>query len=88
MRRSITDAFGRAWGNEGWDPSDYAQWTRHLVVRPLVLSLCISVPLLVGLGVGYALGVRGALTIGLGVALALTGCVLGTYVWASRERRR
>jgi hypothetical protein len=88
MRRSIQDTIGRAWGTTGWDPLDYAQWTRQLVVRPLVLSLWISVPLIVGVTVGYALGFRDAVVIGIAVALSLAGCVLGAWVWASREKRR
>jgi hypothetical protein len=38
MTERAREVLGRLFANRGWDPSEYRDWTRYLVVRPLVLA--------------------------------------------------
>ena len=79
---------GRAFGTAGYDPFDYAQWTRYLVIRPLVVSLPASVVIIVVLVLTAVYDVSPAATVAVIGASAVVGFALGGALWLWFEERR
>lgn len=73
-------ALGRAFGTVGWDPLAYDQWTRYLVVRPLVVSLPVSIALILAIVLTASVAVV--------AAAALIGLGVGVGLWNRIENRR
>jgi hypothetical protein len=76
---------GRVLGNEGWDPLDYAQWTRYLVVRPLIVALPAGVAASVAAIAGTLAGLTFPETLGVVAAAGLVGFAVGGWIWLRRE---
>lgn len=76
---------GRVIGNEGWDPLDYAQWTRYLVVRPLIVALPAGFAASVAAIAGTLAGLTFPETSGVMAAAGLVGFVVGGWIWLRRE---
>jgi hypothetical protein len=76
---------GRVIGNEGWDPLDYAQWTRYLVVRPLIVALPAGFAVSVAAIAGTLAGLTFPETLGVGAAAGLVGFAVGGWIWLRRE---
>ena len=78
---------GRVIGTEGWDLSDYAQWTRYLVVRPLVVGLPAGVGAALGAIVAVGAGTSLAWTYGVMALGGVMGFILGGWYWLRAELR-
>jgi hypothetical protein len=79
---------GRIIGTEGWDFSDYAQWTRYLVVRPLVVGLPAGVGAGLGAIVAVSPGASLAWTYGVTALGGVVGFILGGWYWLRTEASR
>jgi hypothetical protein len=79
---------GRTFGTAGWDPLDYSQWTRHLVVRSLVTSLPISLALIVATLIIAPYELSLAATIAIYAASTLVGVAFAGWLWAWRAGER
>jgi hypothetical protein len=84
----LKSLLGRLYGTHGWDPSDYGQWTRYLILRPLAQTI----PLVLGLATGLVIGLAMSDGLWLGVVLAGVGAVVGeiagAWYWLRSERRQ
>jgi hypothetical protein len=78
---------GHAFGTAGWDPLDYAQWTRYLLVRPAVVSLPASLAAVAAAVMAAAYGASEAATAAVAVVAAVPGFALGALLWVRVERR-
>ena len=79
---------GRAFGTAGFDPTDYSQWTRYLVVRPLVTSLPLSGAVVAAIFATLAFETSLPMTVAVVVASVVVGFVSGEVLWSWLERRR
>ena len=79
---------GRVIGTAGWDPLDYSQWTRYLVIRPLVVSLPLSFALIAAILLDLAFSPALASRIALYAASVVAGLAMGVVLWDWRERKR
>jgi hypothetical protein len=77
----------RVFGTEGFDPLDYAQWTRYLVVRPLYVGSFGGVGTVIAMIVAAGSGAGLALTFGAATVGCVLGLVVGGWRWLRRERR-
>lgn len=79
---------GRVFGTTDYDPADYSQWTRYLVIRPLIASLPASIAFTIAIVVTAAYNVSPAATVGISAASGMGGLVLGGALWLRFENRR
>ena len=79
---------GRAFGTAGFDPTDYCQWTRYLVVRPLVTSLPMSGAIFAAIFTILAFETSPPVTVAVVVASLVVGLVSAEVLWSWLERRR
>ncbi len=88
LRRPQPTFLGRVLGTTGWDATDYTQWTRQLVVRPLVVSLAGSVPLVVVFTTALVLGASFVVACAAGFFSLLGGWLIGGWLWIRAEDAR
>ena len=79
---------GRAVGTTGYDPLDYTQWPRHLVVRPIVESLPASFAVIAAIVVTTLAGASGAVSWVVIILSGIAGFIIGIWIWARAEVRR
>ena len=79
---------GRAFGTAGFDPTDYSQWTRYLVVRPLVTSLPMSGAIFAAIFTILGFETSPPVTVAVVVASLVVGFASGEVLWSWLERRR
>jgi uncharacterized membrane protein len=80
-------SLGRVFGTTDYDPLDYAEWTRYLVIRPLIVSLPAGVALSVAIVLTSAYNASLTETVGIGTASGVIGFALGGVVWLWFEKR-
>ena len=83
MTERVREVLGRLFGNRGWDPQEYRDWTRYLVVRPLVLSLPTSFGIV--FGIFLTLGDENWVAFLAALVGGALGLVLGGWYWLRRE---
>ncbi len=83
-----TGLFGRAFGTAGYDPLDYTQWTRHLVVAPLIQSIPVTFAVVLAVSFSTAYDASVALTIVVTAGSAFVGFIVGGWLWLRLEDRR
>jgi hypothetical protein len=78
----------RTFGNDGWDPQADPQWTRHLVIRPLVIGLTASVVVVLAMAFAIGAGASDVVTVAVIIASVVLGYALGGWIWSWLEDRR
>ena len=79
---------GRVLGTTDYDPFDFAQWTRYLVIRPLIVSLPVSVALIIAIVLTAIYNASLPAIVGFSAASVVIGFVLGGALWLWFEKRR
>jgi hypothetical protein len=78
----------RTFGNAGWDQDAYSQWTRHLVIRPLVIGLTASVVVVLAMAFAIGAGASDVVTVAVIIASVVLGYALGGWIWSWLEDRQ
>jgi hypothetical protein len=86
MSERVREVLGRLFGNRGWDPAEYRNWTRYLVVRPLVLSLPTAFGIV--LGIFLTLSDKGWVAFLVPFVGGVLGVTLGGWYWLRQETKR
>jgi hypothetical protein len=76
---------GRLFGNRGWEPFEYREWTTYLVVRPLVLGLALAAGVTVGAIVGALVFGSAWPSFALTALGGVFGLALGGWYWLRRH---
>jgi hypothetical protein len=79
---------GEAFCTTGRDPTDYGEWTRYLVVRPLVVAGPAGAACLVFLIVALVLGAPDEFAYLLAVIGLAAGLMIGVWLWSRSEADR
>jgi hypothetical protein len=87
-RGAIRDWMDRTFGNAGWDPHAYSQWTRYLVIRPLVIGLTAGVVVVLAMAFAVGSGASDVVTVAVMIASVVFGYALGGWIWSWLEVRR
>lgn len=85
MTERVREVLGRLFANRGWDRSECRDWTRYLVVRPLVLSRPSSFGLVVGLIAALTVSDKDWIAYLAALVGGVLGLTLGGWYWLRRE---